>query len=73
MLICDDCAIAATNDDFTGMDEATEARVRAGLERTGHVYVSYDDFGPMYHDFSTRPCDCCETRLAGGRFEAQAV
>lgn len=66
MVICTDCGIAAANDDYTGMDEADEERVRAALSLRGHIVVGED-----YAHYSTLPCDCCGTTLAGHRFKAQ--
>jgi hypothetical protein len=35
--VCHDCAIAACNDDYSGMDDNQAMRTRAGLKRTGHI------------------------------------
>ncbi len=51
---CDDCVIAIANNDYTGMDDATEARVRAGIERIGQYLVVGDESG-----FSNHRCDVC--------------
>ena len=68
MNICIDCAIAHANGDFTGMDVDTETRVRAGMNRTGHMTVETDHF----YEFSTKPCDGCLTHLHGSRYEAHS-
>lgn len=74
LLICDDCLIAASNNDYTGMDLVTETRVRAGLERLAvneHVVhvVGIDEYAP----FSSCRCDCCLTQLAGRRHRAEGL
>jgi hypothetical protein len=67
LLICIDCTMAHANGDFSGMDEATEAAVIAGMERTGHLAVG-DDYG-----FSWSACHACGSHLGGDRFEATKV
>ena len=56
LLACEDCAVAIANGDFTGMDDKTEARVKAGLEQlsTRGYAVTGEDCG-----FTWRGCDCC--------------
>lgn len=73
MEICPDCAIAHANGDFTGMDEACEARVKAGMERTGHLVVISDENGYIHTYFSWNPCDACGDRLGGDRMMAVSV
>jgi len=48
-----------------------EAEITAGLERLGAHLVPDNDSetGRGIHDFSTRPCDCCGTKLHGSRHE----
>jgi hypothetical protein len=65
--ICIDCTMAHVNGDFTGMDEATEAAVKAGMDRTGHLIVNTDD----HDEFSWSRCDGCGSRLGGDRFTAE--
>lgn len=70
--LCDDCTIAAVNDDYTGLDyhygpdEAADrvAAIHEGFERLGYL-------APMDNEleFSRMPCDCCRTTLAGRRTE----
>ena len=72
LAFCQECTMAAINDDYTGLDyhySAYEAEKRAqeirnGLAGLGAVY--YDD-NRESDEFSTRKCDCCGTRLAGRR------
>lgn len=64
--LCVDCALAHANADFTGMDDDTETRVRAGMERTGHLCVDRDS----YSEFSMSRCDGCLSTLGGSRYEA---
>lgn len=74
--LCDDCTIAAVNGDFTGLDyhygkdaDKRQAEIEAGLEKLGPHLVSNNDSetGDGIEEFSRRECDCCGTRLAGGR------
>lgn len=65
--ICVDCAMAHANGDFTGMDEATEQRVKAGMERTGYLSVGDDD------GFSWSRCDGCLSHLGGDRYTAYGL
>ena len=60
---CDDCVQAIANDDYTGMDDAREQEVRAGLERIGEYLIVGDEYG-----FSWRRCDVCDG-LAGNRHD----
>ena len=74
LTFCTDCTQAAVNDDYTGLDyhyneqeaEQRQAEIMAGLSRLGSL-------GYVYHagldsdEFSSRPCDCCGSRLAGSR------
>ena len=60
---CDDCTIAIANDDYTGMDDATEALVRDGIKRIGKYLIVGDEQG-----FSHRSCDVCG-QLPGNRHE----
>lgn len=67
--VCGDCIVAIANDDYTGMDDATERRVRAGIRcielRTGGQLV----LGGEELGFSWRECECCGA-LAGDRYRA---
>jgi len=72
LVFCEDCAVAAVNDDYSALDyyynpEEAVARynkIRDGLTRLGHVMW---DSTRGEDEFSTRPCDCCGTKLAGRR------
>lgn len=60
--VCDTCAAAIVNDDFSGMGAETEATVTAFVERVGYiVHVGeYENGG--YWD-----CDACgETTIGDG-------
>jgi len=64
LLACDDCTIAIANDDYTGMDDATKAQVKAGLERwsrEGWLVVGDE------HGFSSQGCDICNRGWAGNK------
>lgn len=77
--LCEDCLIAACNDDYSGLDyylkepEATERMhaIQAGLFRLGRYLVpNFDsETGQGCNDFSMRPCGCCGSRLHGSRHE----
>jgi hypothetical protein len=69
MNICVDCAMAHANADFSGMDNETEVRVKAGMERTGYLSVNSADTT----DFSWSHCDGCGSHLGGARFGATAL
>jgi len=58
---CDDCAIAIANGDYSGMSEAIEARVKAGIERIGQWLIVGDEEG-----FRWRACAVCGA-LPGNR------
>ena len=51
---CDDCVQGIANDDYTGMDDETEKRVREGIESAPGWLVVGDEEG-----FSWRKCDVC--------------
>jgi hypothetical protein len=60
---CDDCAIAAANNDYSGMDDKQEAATRAGLKRLGTWVVTGKEVGFMHSR-----CDICNG-LPGNRHE----
>jgi hypothetical protein len=74
LALCEDCTLAAVNDDYSGLDyhyTAEESTIRrkeitAGLKSLG-AGLCYDS-NREDDEFSTRTCDCCKTRLAGKRF-----
>lgn len=64
---CTDCTVAAVNDDYSGF--SSDAQVRAtseGLGRVGWVSANFDE-GEGEREFSSAPCDCCRSHLAGSR------
>lgn len=74
--LCHDCMIAAVNGDFTGLDyhygsgaDKRMAEIVAGLESLGPNLVSDFDgeTDKGIEEFSTHPCGCCGSKLAGGR------
>ena len=65
--------MAHANGDFTGMDEAREVEVRAGMDRTGHLIIISDDNGVIDQHFSWSSCDGCGDRLGGDRVKAVAL
>lgn len=83
--LCGDCMIVAVNGDYSGFDyqmngrgpkaeakrDARIAEVDAGLASLGpHLVPSFDvEADKGYDEFSTRPCECCGTKLHGSRFE----
>lgn len=73
--ICSDCAMIIANDDASGMDDATEAACRAGIEKEaaagGHWALSGAE--DEESSFSWSACDCCGSRLGGDRIAAAVV
>lgn len=75
--LCSDCLFAAVNDDYTGLDyyyspkdaEKKEQEIREGLVRLGPnlVYNADSETGEGIREFSSTPCNCCGTHLAGSR------
>ena len=67
LVFCTDCTIAAANGDLSGIeDDQQYADTTTGLERLGKISAVYHA-GQEPDEFSTRPCDCCGSRLAGSR------
>lgn len=66
--ICNECAIVVANADFSGMTPERIAEVEAGLEHAGGYVVSGDS--DKWNEFSSEPCDLCNTYLAGSRHQA---
>lgn len=67
---CTDCTIAIANDDYTGMDDSTEQRVRAGIARLsvrGYPVIG-DELG-----FSWQGCDVCQNGLGGDKHEVSLL
>lgn len=75
--LCEDCLHVAVNGDATGLDyhykpdEAARrlGEITRGLQSLGpHLVPDFDsETGAGCEEFSTRWCDCCASRLAGGR------
>ena len=63
---CSDCLMAIANGDFSGMDDETEARVRAGMARHGWLIAGDSERSA---EFSTIPCDVCGDRFHGSRHQ----
>ena len=68
---CADCTMAIINCDYTGMDQDREKEVAKSVEALGKAYhVIIDTEEETIDVFSSAPCCCCGTRLAGYRFGA---
>ena len=75
--LCQDCLVAAVNDDYTGLDYSYSPKVddqkakeiREGLDKLGsHLVPDFDsDTEDGIDEFSRKTCDCCGTWLAGSR------
>lgn len=72
LMFCQDCTMAAANDDYTGLsylgeEEATSRAsfIKAKLGSLGGHAVP----GDTEREFSWRACDCCESSLGGSRYE----
>ena len=75
-MVCTDCLMIIANDDASGLDyslgeEGAEARMREIREaiediqrEEGQIAVGDSD---RDDEFSSSPCACCGTRLAGAR------
>lgn len=64
---CDDCAIGMSNDDFTGIDD--EDRYNEVLNCVNTMRQQNVAYGDEHNELSMKPCDCCGTSLAGGRYK----
>ena len=67
--LCEDCAIVAVNNDWTGIDDARSADIDSGLARLdklGHL-VPNDARESDHRAFSMLPCHCCQSPLHGPR------
>lgn len=72
LMACIDCLVIVANDDASGMDTETEARVREGISdwRTeGYILCPGDDVD----HFSRGRCGVCGSYDAGERYEIVAV
>ncbi|MBF7052256.1 hypothetical protein IOC61_02865 [Halomonas sp. KAO] len=76
VMVCADCLMIIANDDATGLDyflDEENAAVRernvrdsiAAVQRDGDYLVAGDS--EQDEVFSTSPCDCCNSTLAGSR------
>lgn len=74
--LCTECTMASVNGDTTSLDfhyereeaDRREREIYAGLEQLGpHLVPDWGDEGEGVDEFSTAPCDCCGTDLAGRR------
>lgn len=65
---CIDCVMVIANDDTSGMDDDTAARIYNALAAYNEdgMSVNVDTIDDEPH-FSDSQCDVCETRLAGHR------
>lgn len=70
LLACIDCTIAIANADYSGMDDETKARVKAGLD--GWAKVGYLVVGDEY-GFTWRGCDICRNGLGGDKHEVTVL
>ena len=75
ILVCVDCTQAIANDDYTGLDyyydekesAKREKAIRRGIaELGGYASINSD----IHEEFSSSPCECCGSHLAGERFGA---
>ena len=70
-MVCSDCLMVIANGDYSGLaiDPSTEDQrtkeINDGLDSI-EGYVACGD-SDNDHEFSSRPCECCETHLAGSR------
>jgi hypothetical protein len=68
--VCQDCLIAITNGDFSGMDEGQAEATEKGMYRLTGSHRVYLIAGDTEHGFSVNKCDCCRSKMHGDRFEA---
>ena len=76
IMVCQECLQAIVNDDYTSLDYdygliegyARVEAIQAGINRL----TANDRFlaaGEDETEFSTQPCECCGSSLAGSRHE----
>lgn len=74
--VCPDCSSAIAYDDYTGLDlhyegEAAEQRAAAIAEGIADICRRFGGFiseaAELGNEFEIEPCECCGSRLAGGR------
>lgn len=65
---CIDCVLAIANDDYSGMEGDTAARVRHAIARLNAegYSLNVDTYDSEPH-FSHAACDVCQSCLAGDR------
>jgi hypothetical protein len=73
ILMCQDCAIAVANYDFTGMTEEREHEVTNGIRRQAKDGYRLTVDSDSLTDFATNPCDVCRSRLHGYRYGGHAI
>lgn len=67
--LCNDCMLAAANDEYTQLDNDPEtaderqAEIQAGLERLGWLA-----WGGQHDPIAYGPCDCCRDHQTDGRY-----
>ena len=68
--LCNDCMIAAINDDYSGIPDNQHEPIKNGLAELGpNLVTNFDtETNDGYDEFSSVQCDCCLTRLAGARY-----
>jgi len=67
--LCNLCALAAINDDTSGLPEAMVSAINEGLSRLGpHLVPSFDFDSGEGVGFGPQPCACCNSALWGARY-----
>jgi len=69
-VLCGDCVVATGAGDLSGINEDSYDAVVDGMEwlgRKGNLTLSYSGDEEDIDSFSTEPCMCCGTKLAGYR------
>ena len=64
LTLCIDCTLAVVNDDYSGLTPERAEEVAAAV-RALPPFPATVDGGE--HDFSSTPCGCCGSTLAGQR------
>ena len=71
--MCQDCAIAVANYDFTGMTEEREHEVTNGIRRQAKDGYRLTVDSDECYDFVKSPCDVCRSPLHGYRYGGHAI
>lgn len=70
-MVCSDCLMVIANGDYSGLaiDPSTEDQRTKEINDGLDSIEGYVDCGDSDKDreFSSRPCDCCGSQLAGSR------